>query len=310
MEFRKYQHVERLGTIETEGIMCGRVHVFPKIDGTNGSVWLGEKRWLCYGSRKRQLSLEADNAGFMASLFEADDNEQSGFHDLLLENPNLKLYGEWLVPNTLKTYTDEAWRRFYVFDVVSVTKSEDGLTDEATYLPYEEYQPILEEFGVEYIPPLAIIDNPSTEQLYAQLERNDYLMKPGEIGEGIVIKNYLYRNKFGRPTWAKIVRSEFKAKHVKTMGAPEMAGQLTGAVRFVNEYCTIALIDKVFAAISVAEQGWSSRYIPRLLNTVLHDLIKEDMWHGIKKFKNPTIDFKYVHQLVVQKIKEYKPELF
>lgn len=40
MEFKKYQHVERFGTDETEGINIGKCYVFPKIDGTNSSVWL------------------------------------------------------------------------------------------------------------------------------------------------------------------------------------------------------------------------------------------------------------------------------
>ena len=34
MNFTKYQHVERLGTTETDGILDGDVLVFPKIDGT------------------------------------------------------------------------------------------------------------------------------------------------------------------------------------------------------------------------------------------------------------------------------------
>lgn len=42
MEFRKYQHVERFGTVETENIQVGVCYIFPKIDGTNSSVWLGE----------------------------------------------------------------------------------------------------------------------------------------------------------------------------------------------------------------------------------------------------------------------------
>ena len=42
MNFTKYQHVERLGTTETDGILDGDVLVFPKIDGTNCSVWLGD----------------------------------------------------------------------------------------------------------------------------------------------------------------------------------------------------------------------------------------------------------------------------
>ena len=36
-EFKKYQHVERLGTSEVQGIENGMCYVFPKIDGTNAS---------------------------------------------------------------------------------------------------------------------------------------------------------------------------------------------------------------------------------------------------------------------------------
>ena len=39
MDFVKYQHVERLGVDEVDGIELGVCHVFPKIDGTNSSVW-------------------------------------------------------------------------------------------------------------------------------------------------------------------------------------------------------------------------------------------------------------------------------
>ena len=64
MEFVKYQHVERYGTTETEGITVGTCYIFPKIDGTNSSVWLQDNR-VCAGSRNRELSLDKDNAGFL-----------------------------------------------------------------------------------------------------------------------------------------------------------------------------------------------------------------------------------------------------
>ena len=65
--FIKYQHVERFGTDEVENIELGICHVFPKIDGTNGSVWL-EDGQIKTGSRNRELSLESDNAGFDAAI--------------------------------------------------------------------------------------------------------------------------------------------------------------------------------------------------------------------------------------------------
>ena len=67
------------------------------------------------------------------------------------------------------------------------------------------------------IDPIDKIVNPTNEQLMKLLESNHYLMQGDEIGEGIVIKNYGYRNRYGRQTWAKIVRAEFH----KTKGTPK-----------------------------------------------------------------------------------------
>lgn len=39
MEFKKYQHVEKLSTSEVEGILNGTVYLFYKIDGTNGCIF-------------------------------------------------------------------------------------------------------------------------------------------------------------------------------------------------------------------------------------------------------------------------------
>lgn len=40
MEFKKYQHIEKLGSSETDGILKGTVHLSFKIDGTNGCIYL------------------------------------------------------------------------------------------------------------------------------------------------------------------------------------------------------------------------------------------------------------------------------
>ncbi len=51
-EFRKYMHVERYGNDEVQGIEIGTCYIFPKLDGTNGSVWLQDDQ-VCCGSRNR-----------------------------------------------------------------------------------------------------------------------------------------------------------------------------------------------------------------------------------------------------------------
>lgn len=305
--FREYTHIERLGTIETQNIELGECYIFPKIDGTNASVWLSDGV-VCAGSRTRQLTDEKDNAGFFAWV-KGQDNITAYLH----ENPTHRLFGEWLVPHSLKTYRESAWRKFYVFDV-AIDKEESEILHEGDsrlkYIHYEEYKPLLEAFGIEYLPPLCKLTNGTHEQLINQLMKNVFLIEDGKgFGEGIVIKRYDFRNKYNRPTWAKIVTSEFKEKHSKEMGAPDMKGEKMIEQIIAKEYVTKALVDKEFAKIEV-ESGWSSKFIPRLLNTVFYCLVKEESWNFIKQHKNPVIDFKRLQHFVFCEVKERKPELF
>jgi len=299
MSFLKYQHVERFGTTETEGIEFGICYVFPKIDGTNSQVWYDDNG-IQTGSRNRTLSLDNDNNGFCDFVL-----HDERFANFFLDNPFFRLYGEWLVPHTLKTYRDDAWRKFYVFDV----SIPDGESE--SLLSYEIYKPILEKYGVDYIQPICSIKNPSYDDLVKKLDSNIFLIKDGAgFGEGIVIKNYDYKNKFGRQTWAKIVRTEFKEKHVSTMGHPEMLGTKMIEEEIIKEFLTKAMVEKVKAKIENENDGWSSKFIPRLLQTVYYDLIVEETWNFIKANKFPTINFKTLQHFSTNKIKEVLPEIF
>jgi hypothetical protein len=300
VDFRKYMHVERFGNDEVQGIELGTCYIFPKLDGTNGSTWLinGTDYYLGAGSRRRFLTLEADNAGFFA--FVNDNPNLNSFHT---KYRDLRTYGEWLVPHTLKTYNKDAWRKYYIFDVWHDV--------EERYLSYEEYQPLLDEFELDYIPPITIIKNATYDNLLVELNNNTFLINDGEgIGEGIVIKNYQFINKYHRVTWAKIVANFFKTDAAKTMGAPCKEMKVMTEQRFIDDYCTPELIAKTYAKIVNEKEGWNSKYIPMLFGMVYHDLVVEEVWSAIKKYKNPTINFRTVNNLMIMKIKEVKPELF
>lgn len=296
MMFRKYQHVERLGNDEVEGIELGECVIMPKLDGTNASIWLKDDGTLGFGSRTRELSLDKDNASFMALMV-----NDKRFKKYFEKHPTHRLYGEWLVPHTLKGYDDTAWKKFYVFDV---------LDNDIEYIPYSTYKPLLEECGIDYIEPLAIVTNPSKLDFYEYLDKNVFLMKEG-VGEGIVIHNYGFRNKYGRQTWAKIVRAEFKTLHksIAKGGQPPATIELVEG-QIVDKYITSTLVEKEYAKIVEAENGWSSKYIPRLLTTIYHCLVTEELWNAIKDFKYPTINFKILNQLCITKIKTLKSDLF
>ena len=304
-EFKAYPKLKRFGTEEVEGIENGICWIFPKIDGTNASVWnaaqAGEEPKVMAGSRTRTLSLENDNQGFYDFVL---NNEK--LMDFMVKYPYLRLYGEWLVPHTLKTYRDSAWREFYIFDV-SNTMS-DG---EEYFLSYEEYAQLLEQAGLEYIPPLGTIKNPNQESLIRFMEKNEYLIEDGKgLGEGIVIKNYGFYNQYGRQTWAKIVRGEFKERMTKTMGHPEVSNRLMVEERIVNDFCTNSFIEKEFAKIVNQKNGWKDEYIGEMLEKIYRELIVEEMWNIIKKYKYPIINFKALNALVIEKIKLVKRDIF
>jgi len=303
MRYRSYQHVERIGTSATDGILSGECYVYPKIDGTNAVCWM-EDGIIKGGSRKRELTLENDNAGFYNQIINDDRLKK-----YLEKHPTHTLYGEFLIPHSLKTYQESAWRKFYVFDIITSTGMGD---EEYEYLPYEVYKFMLDEFEIEYIPPIAIVTNPSLDTLYGLLEKNMYLIKDGfGCGEGIVVKNYNgYRNKFGRIVWGKIVTNEFKAQHYKAMGVPIIKEKGLVEEKIVDKYATDALIDKEYSKISNEQDGWSSKSIPKLLNMVYYSLVSEECWNFVKEFKSPTIDFKLLMNLTYKKVKESKSELF
>jgi len=341
MTFRKYDHVERLGHDDVNELIIGDVFVFAKLDGTNASVWFepgGDEDGphVCCGSRTRTLSSESDNAGFWAWAH-TNEAEQKFFEILRQGHHHWTIYGEWLVPHTFKQYREEAWRKFYVFDVYD--------NEKGRYLHYEQWEPTIRGVGLDVIEPMCTYTNPSEEQLTRETENNSYLILDGAgAGEGIVIKNYAWQNRYGRQPWAKIVRNEFKEENKRAFGVPEKGGEFQVEAAMAQEFLTQALVEKTkfkilhelydqdiadqvepsptrsFAgedygdlmeqAIRRVQERHRGQLIPRLLGTMFHEFVNEELWMALKKHKFPTVDFKKLRTHVILQTKKYAPELF
>jgi hypothetical protein len=317
MSFIKYPHLEKFGKEEVQDIEFGVTHIFPKLDGTNASVWLdpnpqppndkiGTEWYLVKcGSRNRVLSTDSDNQGFCNAVENSITYIGDFGHSLynyLLEHPTHILYGEWLVKHTINHYRDDAWRKFYIFDVYD--------RDTGLFLPYEEYQPILEQYGLTYVPCIKKFKNGSWENFLREAQECRYLLQDGSPpGEGVVIKNYEWRNKYNNQPWAKIVLQEFKDSHVAAMGAGTTEN-VSNAQKICDIACTQALIEKEYAKIVNDENGWNPRYIPKLLHTVFYCVITEELWDCLKKISMGLVNFKELQQLCIMKVKQTKPELF
>lgn len=316
MQFRKYQHVERFGEPEVQGIEKGVVRVFDKIDGSCAQVYLGDDGKVKAGSRNRELTLENDNHGFYAYIL-----DNSKFEKFLKEYPNYRLYGEWLDKHTVKDYVDDAWNKFYVFDVVEERQEILNSTDigetafnltttKFRYLSYDEYEPLLEKFDIECIPPIMTIINGDREDFEGLLDKVTYKMKDGCRGEGIVCKRYDFYNQYGRQVWAKIVRDEFK-QHKQHKVKQNVENKECIEYQIVQKYCTDAFIEKEYLKVVDSVYGqWESKCIPMLLNNIYHTFINEETWNILKRYKNPTINFRVLKSKIDERVKEVKSDLF
>lgn len=84
----------------------------------------------------------------------------------------------------------------------AIAETTDTATDE--YIPYDTYK---SEFGDydKIIPVIGTFHNPSREEIQSLLDKTDYNLTPNSKGEGIVIKNYKFRDTYGHIQIAKIV---------------------------------------------------------------------------------------------------------
>lgn len=277
-----------------EGILDGTVYLFTKIDGTNAGVAF-EDGHIVACSRKRQISLQEDNGGTFAYLM-----SQSKFNDFFQKYPDVVLYGEYMVKNVLRTYREDAWYKLYVFDVFSKT--------EKRYLHYEEYQPMLEEFNIEYVPLIAKLTNPTEEEVLSYLDKTSFLQSSEDIpGEGLVIHAPDFVNKYGDTVWAKVVRAEYKARkkhHRKIVAETDMETMI------VEDFFARAFIEKEVAKLYGELGTFENKHIGRYLGTIYHTFITENAWDIIKKYKNPTIDFKILNVLCTDKTKSVMASFF
>ena len=334
MGYVSYTHVERLAHPNAEGLLMGECYVFPKLDGTNAVLWHpSDTGGIACGSRRRDLSKEGadDNAGFRAAMQERWD---SGALDEVFDfiGQDMLIYGEWLVPHSLKTYREEAWYQYYIFDVRH--------PETFVYQHYDDWGPQLRALGMNVLEPLAIIKNPTEEDItHVRDTANTYLIEENEgLGEGVVVKNYAFRNHVGKQVWGKSVRNDFKEKALREHGSPEREGSFQVEKEIAEEYVTKAFVEKTRAKVenSTLEEaglGWHEesrpadaddherqrkrmleekrgQLIPRLLQTVYQELIIEETASFAKKFKDPTVSFKKLRAFTIAQVKKFAADLF
>lgn len=279
-EFRKYEKIHRLGKEETDGILEGLCVIQEKLDGANASIWVAEDG-IHTGSRSRDLTKSQDDFRGLGTYV----SNHRGIKKLLSDRPKFRLYGEWLVRHTLP-YPEEKYERFYLFDI------HDG----ERYLDSLDVDEMANLYGIEKCEILAEIDNPTVEEI-KELCGKSVL---AEEGEGVVIKNPEFINQFGERVAAKMVTQRFKEDNSLVFGGNNKHSETYWEMYIVNKYITLARVRKIMNKIQpLIDKRLDYEHIPRISNTVYHDMLTEEIWEIAKKVH--TVDFKKLARLSTKK---------
>lgn len=227
MEMKKYQSIDRLGHKSTFGVLNEGSHIIiqEKIDGANASIRRVGEDILAF-SRNNPLD---------------DYNTLGGFYqftqelDLEFLNENFILFGEWTNPHKVKYPNHQ--KEFFLYDIYDIEYEE--------YMAFEDVKNVSEYFGLNLIPVFYEGEYQSFEHLQSFVGKTALGGMIGDVesGEGIVVKNVNYRNRFGEQKFVKLVTDAFREVQ-KQKPAKDPQRALTVEQRFVDATVTPARVEK------------------------------------------------------------------
>lgn len=289
----KYPHLERLGKKEVDGITNGMVHIFPKLDGSNASIWR-EDGEVHVGTRNNDVTHTDDNVGikqYVVDNFVLWDKVATFF-------PNYVFYGEFLRHHNTH-YQKDAYNKFYLFDMFNIFTG--------AFIPYDNLQAFAEFFGIEFVPRIAVLNDPVIDDWNVFKDQARFLLEDGETPEGIVLKNYEWRNRFGHYTSAKVIFNGFSER--KETPKPKQIVDDTQETQIAEEYATDHFIKKEYAKILEGYDGFIPPGIQgRLIKQINTTLLEEEGDEIAERF--PLFDTKKLNRAVIMRIKTVLPELF
>lgn len=285
MKFRVYDKIHRLGKEETDGILDGLCFLQEKIDGANTSVWLGDEGELRCGSRTQDITGGSFN-GFVDYV-----NNHEGIKLALRENPNCRLYMEWLVRHTV-AYKETFYKKAYLFDV-DVYNTEG----EHSFMSPDKVALFAQQYGIEVVPSITSIENPTLEQIEEYVGKSSF----GDRGEGVVIKRPGFINKFGDRCYAKVVTQSFKEDNAIVFGGNNKHSDTYHEMWVVNKFCTLSRVEKIMNKIQpTINERLDLQHTPRIAGTVYHDIWQEEGYSIAKSV--PALNMRSLQRLAHKKI--------
>lgn len=270
IEMKKYMDIVRHGKSGTHLTIEGNPHIViqEKLDGANASFKREGDKVLCF-SRNTQLD---------------ESNNLRGFYQWVQENvkaedlvENSIYFGEWLVRHKLDYGENE--NKFYLFDIYD--------TDTKRYIPFSFVKIQAEKLNINLIPVFYEGEFQSIEHIQSFIGKS-FL---GEVGEGVVVKNVNYKNKYGNQIFTKFVSDEFT--EMKNTKKHKANVQKDGLQEFVNNTVTKARVSKIIHKLvdeGILKEDYDITDMKTILkNTgarVFDDIVKEEIDELLKLLKS------------------------
>jgi hypothetical protein len=265
VEQKKFTDVVRLGHKNTVGVLSegDNIVIQEKIDGANASFRRVGNELVAF-SRNHQLS---------------EENTLGGFHQFVKElniqiGEGLIFFGEWTNPHKVKY--PEHQKKFFLFDIYDVTQGK--------YLPWETVKRVGQSLGLNLVPVFYEGEYKGFDHLQSFVGKTELGGMLGDIstGEGIVVKNVDYTDRFGNQMYVKLVTDAFR--EVQKQKAPkDPKVEATQEQKFVDQTVTTARIEKFlhkFVDEGILDEQFGIEdmgIILKNMNTrIYEDIIKEE----------------------------------
>jgi|GEM_PF-1512990 len=281
MTFVKYCDIERLGTPENDGIFANpddEIVVEEKVDGGNGCFFL-EDGVIHVCSRNRDLTHENDTKTFekqRAATLAALEQHRDAI------NPGWFYYVEWMSKHTIR----------YPITIppaigLDIKPKEGAFGHTPCFIGRRAKEDAFKALGIECVSLKGMFKaKDMTDLLIAKLcEKSAYYDgKP----EGIVMKNYVRMNVWGRQMFGKYVLDEFKETNRAVFGGVKKDNSDT--IKIVETFVTPARIRKRILAFN-NEGGLpiDRKLMHHLPVAVLKDVFKEETDAIVKGYNDISI---------------------
>lgn len=270
-DIKKYTNIVRYGKSNTKDVLNkgDMISITEKIDGANASFCIDTDSYdllgvSCYS---RNTVLTANNR--LRGYYDWVENNIVPIRDLL--NPDYRYYGEWLCPHKV-IYKEEAYNNFYLFSIWD-EKNEKYLSDEIVKSEAKRLNLKTPEYFYEgeFI---------SFEHLMSFVGKSDMTLEPN-TGEGVVVKNINYFDRFGKQMFVKLVSEKFA--EVQKQKPPKNPNVDSEFENLVLSVLTQARVNKIM--LKLVDEGLLKEnctikdmgIILKLLgNRVYEDIIKEE----------------------------------